>query len=93
MISFLRSGNEGEQLIVVINLTPVPRHNYRIGVPHSGSYREVLNTDSEIYGGSNVGNGSEPIEAQEWPWMGRSHSLALTLPPLAAVILAPVPAV
>ena len=93
VISFLRSGNEGEQLIVVINLTPVPRHNYRIGVPHSGSYREVLNTDSEIYGGSNVGNGSGPIEAQEGPWMGRSHSLALTLPPLAAVILAPVPAV
>ena len=93
VISFLRSGNEGEQLLVVINLTPVPRYDYRIGAPHGGSYREVLNTDAEIYGGSNVGNGSGPIEAQDGPWMGRSHSLSLTLPPLSAVILAPVPAV
>ena len=75
-------------MVVVLNLTPVVRHDYRIGVPLPGSYREVLNSDSEVYGGSNVGTGDTPLQAEELPWMNRSHSLLLTLPPLSGIILA-----
>ncbi|MDR0576272.1 MAG: 1,4-alpha-glucan branching protein GlgB [Candidatus Accumulibacter sp.] len=89
VICYLRRGDGGECLAVALNLTPVPRHDYRIGVPGGGRYREVLNTDAAVYGGSNVGNGARILEAEEKPWMGRTHSLALTLPPLAAIILAP----
>jgi 1,4-alpha-glucan branching enzyme len=74
-----------EDLIVILNFTPVPREFYRIGVPEEGSYTELFNSDSSYYGGSNVGNGvllSEPL-----PWMNQPHSLSLTLPPLAALIL------
>ena len=88
VISYLRKGREGEFVVVVLNLTPVPRHDYRIGVPLPGKYREVLNSDAEIYGGGNLGNGSRAIETENWPWMNRSHSLSLTLPPLAGIVLA-----
>jgi 1,4-alpha-glucan branching enzyme len=81
-----RAGDEF--LIVVLNFTPVPRYAYRIGVPRGGRYREVFNSDSEYYGGSNVGNLAE-IVATAKPAMDRPYSLALTLPPLAAVILKP----
>ena len=68
------------------NFTPVPVREYRVGVPRAGTWAEVLNTDSAHYGGSNLGNGggvrSEPV-----PWHGQSHSICLTLPPLAAVWL------
>jgi 1,4-alpha-glucan branching enzyme len=87
VISYLRKGDDGEQLAVVLNLTPVPRYDYRIGVPRGGRYREVLNTDAAIYGGSGMGN-AEWLEAEENPWMSHSHSLVLALPPLAAIILA-----
>ena len=80
-------GDDGEWLVVVLNLTPVVRHGYRIGVPVGGHYQEVLNTDAAIYGGSGVGNGS--CTAEEQPWMNRPCSLSLTLPPLAAIVLAP----
>ncbi|TVS16637.1 MAG: 1,4-alpha-glucan branching protein GlgB [Gammaproteobacteria bacterium] len=84
VLSFLRRGG-GELLVAVCNFTPVPRHNYRIGVPAPGRYREVLNSDAALYGGSNVGNlGS--VEAEARPWMGRPWSLSLALPPLAAVM-------
>ncbi|MDR0439478.1 MAG: alpha amylase C-terminal domain-containing protein, partial [Candidatus Accumulibacter sp.] len=89
VISYLRKGDGDEHLAIVFNLTPVPRYGYRIGVPQGGCYREALNTDAAIYGGSGVDNGLEPLVAEETPWMGRSHSLVLTLPPLAAIILAP----
>jgi len=88
ILSFLRKGEEGEIMVVVLNLTPVPRHGYRIGVPHAGRYREVFNTDSEYYGGSNVGNGPDALVAEDLPWMGRSCSLALTVPPLGVIWLA-----
>ncbi len=69
-------------------MTPVPRAGYRIGIPRSGAWRERLNTDAEIYGGSNLGNGgaidAEPIAAH-----GYDQSLALTLPPLATLWLQP----
>ncbi len=75
-------------MIVVLNFTPVPRTGYRIGVPQGGVYREAFNSDSHHYGGSNLGNG-EGLEASDQPWMGLAHSLVMTLPPLAAVVLVP----
>ena len=87
VIAWARRGeSEAETVIVVSNLTPVPREGYRIGVPLPGFYREVLNTDAALYGGSNMGNGggvhTEPIPAH-----GHDQSLSLILPPLAFVML------
>jgi len=88
VISFLRKS--GDHFVVVIfNFTPVPRENYRVGVPRAGAYRELLNSDSEFYTGSNVGN-SGSIQSEDTPWMNRSHSLTLSLPPLAGIILEPI---
>ena len=56
VISFLRKSREGEVVVFIVNATPVVRHDYRLGVPHAGFYREIINTDAETYGGSNVGN-------------------------------------
>ena len=85
MLSYLRK-NGDDVIIVVLNFTPVPRQDDRIGVPTAGDYVEVINSDSEYYAGSNMGNqgsiGAEPI-----PWMNRSHSLLITLPPLAGIVL------
>ena len=86
MLSFLRRSDD-DFVIVVVNLTPVPRTGYRIGVPQEGEYREIFNSDSEFYGGSNMGNGGHPIIADPQPWMNRSHSVSLTLPPLAGIVL------
>jgi 1,4-alpha-glucan branching enzyme len=85
VVAFLRkSPATGRQLLVVGNFSPVLRHGYRVGAPKEGFYTEVLNTDSQIYGGSNFGNdggrASEPI-----PWNGKPHSVALSLPPLSTV--------
>jgi 1,4-alpha-glucan branching enzyme len=87
VLSFLRKGDGDEMMVVVLNMTPVPRHDYRIGVSSEGRYREVFNSDSEYYGGSNMGNGAAMIVADNLPWMNRQHSLSLTLPPLAAIVL------
>lgn len=87
VISFLRKGDDDEVSLVVVNFTPVPRDNYRIGVPRQGAYQEVLNSDSAFYGGSNVGNGTAPLQAEEIGWMNRPWSLSLTLPPLGAIVL------
>jgi 1,4-alpha-glucan branching enzyme len=85
--SFIRRGkNPDDLLIVILNATPVVRYGYHIGVPGPGHYEEVLNTDAESYGGSNVGN-LGGMNAGEHAWQGRRDSLALTLPPLAAVFL------
>jgi len=87
VLSFVRQGEAGAAPVVaVFNFTPVPRHNYRIGVPGGGYWREALNSDARDYGGSGMGN-MGGIEASPLPLHGRSHSLALTLPPLAAVFL------
>jgi len=88
VLSFLRRGG-GQLLVAVCNFTPVPRYEYRIGVPAPGLYREQLNSDAAVYGGSDVGN-LGAVEAEAIPWMGRPFSLSLTLPPLAAVMLEPV---
>ncbi len=82
-LSYLRKSDD-DFLVVALNFTPVPRHDYRLGVPKAGSYQEIFNSDSAFYGGSNLGNGW--IEAEPIPWMGRPYSISITLPPLAGVI-------
>jgi 1,4-alpha-glucan branching enzyme len=87
VVSFLRRGDAEEDLaIVVCNFTPVVRHDYRIGVPEAAAYEEALNTDDARYGGSGVGNGGR-ITTERVQEHGREHSLSLTLPPLATIIL------
>ena len=88
-LSFLRLGDEGAPpLLVVCNFTPVPRYNYRVGVPHGGYWRELLNSDAAEYGGSGMGN-LGGVEATPMPYEEYSHSLTLTLPPLAALVFKP----
>ncbi len=88
VISYLRKGPMRYDItVVVLNFTPVVRYQYRIGVPFDGMYREILNSDSEYYGGSNVGNAGQ-LQAQDVPWMGRPFSLLVTLPPLAGILFA-----
>ena len=91
VISFMRKSLESHHPIVVFvcNFTPVPRHGYRIGVPFPGYYREVINSDSIYYGGSNLGNAGGGCLAEPTPWKGHAYSLSLTLPPLSTLILKP----
>ena len=84
ILSYLRL-SDGEAVIVALNFTPIPRHNYRLGVPQKGQYKEIFNSDSEYYGGSNIGNAGAII-SDELPWMNQPHSINITLPPLAGVI-------
>jgi len=88
VISFLRKSKSGEMVLVVLNFTPVPRYNYRVGVPKGGLWLEVFNSDSELYGGANIGNMGR-VMAEDIPFHGRPYSLSLTLPPLGAVFLKP----
>jgi 1,4-alpha-glucan branching enzyme len=89
IIAFIRRArNRDQHLIVVCNFTPVPRRNYRVGVPEGCFYREVLNTDATQYGGSGVAN-PPGSQATSQPWQGQPCSLELTLPPLGIVILKP----
>ena len=89
VVSFLRRSADPTQSIAVIcNFTPVPRQNYHVGVPHGGIWRELLNSDAQDYGGSGMGNCGW-VEAAPVTLHGRSHSLTLTLPPLAALFFAP----
>ena len=75
---------------MVLNLTPVPRVNYRVGLPRPGNWREVLNSDAGIYGGSNSGNLGSVI-SEEARWHNQSCSAKLTLPPLGVIVLQPQP--
>jgi 1,4-alpha-glucan branching enzyme len=88
VISFLRNAADPRHgtLLVVCNFTPVPRQNYLVGVPYHGFWREVLNSDAAIYGGSGCGN-LGGLQAGSAGIHGRPHSLSLTLPPLAALFL------
>ena len=86
VMTFLRRSESGSAVVVIVNATPIPRHAYRVGAPGEGWYEEILNTDAEAYGGSNVGNYGG-VHADAVPWQGRSHSLSLTLPPLATIAL------
>ncbi|MFN0125425.1 MAG: 1,4-alpha-glucan branching protein GlgB [Verrucomicrobiales bacterium] len=77
-----------KDVVVALNATPVPRHDWRIGVPHGGPWRELLNTDASVYGGSNVGNAGK-VQAEPVPWNGQPFSVRCVLPPLAALYFAP----
>jgi 1,4-alpha-glucan branching enzyme len=84
-LSWLRFGAGcGKVVLVACNFTPVPRHNVRVGAPRGGFWQEILNSDAREYGGSGQGNFGG-VEAAPLPWQGQSHSLTITLPPLAAV--------
>ncbi|MDX1253257.1 MAG: 1,4-alpha-glucan branching protein GlgB [Gammaproteobacteria bacterium] len=84
VLSYVRKDGDGF-VLVALNFTPMPRHNYRIGVPAEGWYQEILNSDSSYYGGSNTGN-FNAVHSEPQPWMGRPWSIQITLPPLAAVV-------
>ena len=89
VISFIRRSRDQADFILCIgNLTPVPRLGYRIGVPTPGWYRELLNSDAAVYGGSNQGNGGG-IEAEAIPCHGHPYSISLTLPPLSFLFIKP----
>ncbi len=86
-LSLIRKGKAAnEVLVIVCNFTPTPRYNYRVGVPHNGFWREILNSDSKDYGGSGHGN-LGGIESAPIPFHGRPYSINLTLPPLGVLFL------
>ncbi len=85
IISFIRRGHDPEDFVVVVcNFTPVPRFNYKIGVPAAGHYAELLNSDSEYYAGGNIGNFGG-VDSSEDPAHGFPHSIRIAIPPLATV--------
>jgi 1,4-alpha-glucan branching enzyme len=89
--AFGRRSADSERFIVfVANLSPVPRHNYRLGLPKPGGWLEAVNTDAETYGGSGVGNDGR-VESEPVGWHGQPFSAELTLPPLGALWLVPAP--
>jgi 1,4-alpha-glucan branching enzyme len=88
VIAFVRLSRDGRRsLVCVCNLSPVPRHGYRLGLPQAGRWREVLNTDDGRYGGSGLVNGS--VHAEETPWHEQRWSAEVTLPPLGVVWFVP----
>jgi 1,4-alpha-glucan branching enzyme len=89
VFAFARIGRDATKpLVFVANLTPIPRHGYRLGLPVPGRWTELVNTDSSYYGGSDQGN-LGGVEAEDVAWMNQYHSAELTLPPLAALWLVP----
>ncbi|MGI8724586.1 MAG: 1,4-alpha-glucan branching protein GlgB [Methyloceanibacter sp.] len=85
VLAFLRRCDNAPPVLVVCNFTPVVRYDYRVWVPKLGRWRERLNTDAEIYGGSGVGN-QGGVDAEQVRWHERPYSISLTLPPLATLI-------
>ncbi|MDQ6816548.1 MAG: 1,4-alpha-glucan branching protein GlgB [Actinomycetota bacterium] len=89
VVAFARASRDGERVLIFIaNLSPIPRPAYRVGLPRPCRWRELLNTDSTFYGGSDVGN-LGGIEPEPIPWHGQPASAEVTLPPLAAIWLVP----
>jgi 1,4-alpha-glucan branching enzyme len=89
VLAFARFGADEERtLVCVCNLSPLPRYGYRLGLPRSGRWWEALNTDSEFFGGSGVGN-LGAVEAEATPWHEQPFSAEVTLPPLGVVWLVP----
>jgi 1,4-alpha-glucan branching enzyme len=87
IVSFMRRGQkEGDTLVFVCNFTPVPRYGYRLGVPYAGEYYELINSDANCYGGSGLEN-KQPMPSGSIYWQSCPHSILLTLPPLATLIL------
>ena len=90
VLAWLRIARDGSFVVVAANFTPEPQRGYRLGVPGTGPYVEIFNSDSVHYGGSNLGNGLG-LTAWDEPWMSQPASLTLSLPPLGCVVLTPVP--
>jgi 1,4-alpha-glucan branching enzyme len=89
VVSFIRKAkNRDDFMLFVFNFTPVPRDDYRVGVPRWGYYKEILNSDAAIYWGSNVGNYGG-VHAEDTWWHGRPYSIRLRLPPLGALVFKP----
>jgi 1,4-alpha-glucan branching enzyme len=86
VLCYLRKDKHGHAILVVLNFTPIPRHDYRVGVPHAGGWIELFNSDSRVFGGSGVTN-SGRFEAAAEPWHGRAQSIRITLPPLGVLFL------
>lgn len=86
VVSWMRKSSKGKPLIFICNFTPMVRYNYRIGMPYQGYYREILNSDDHKYGGAGVHN-DQRLETAPIARHSRQHSLALTLPPLATLVL------
>ena len=84
VFAFVRRARDGSFVIALCNFTPVLRLGYRLGVPEVGSYREIINTDNTVYGGSGVGNGV--VRSSDTTWHGRAQSIAIDVPPLATVM-------
>ncbi|MEQ1533095.1 MAG: 1,4-alpha-glucan branching protein GlgB [Sideroxydans sp.] len=86
ILIYQRIARDGSYVIVALNFTPVPRVGYRIGVPNKGGYREIFNSDSHFYGGSNMGNGFG-MYSSDVGCNGQAQSIEITLPPLAGIVL------
>jgi 1,4-alpha-glucan branching enzyme len=88
-VAFMRvSADKSRNVVCIANLAPVPRENYRVGVPEGGAWEELLNTDSTYYGGTGVGNLGQ-VKAEERSWHDQPFSAEVTLPPLGVVWLRP----
>jgi 1,4-alpha-glucan branching enzyme len=85
VLSWLRFDHHGGFVICIINLTPMVRNNYRVGVPAAGQYQELVNTDDELYDGSGTGNGV--VSSERIGHKGYAESISLTLPPLATLFI------
>jgi 1,4-alpha-glucan branching enzyme len=88
VVAFMRRSRDGDVMVFAVNATPLVRQGYRLGVPDAGFYREIINTDAETYGGSNVGN-FPGLMAEAPGWHGRPAKLLMKLPPLGVVVLKP----
>jgi 1,4-alpha-glucan branching enzyme len=89
VVSFIRRAHDRTDFVAaIVNFTPVPREGYRVGVPVAGPYLEIVNSDGEMYGGSNLGNGGL-VFTEQIPSHGHDQSLRLTLPPLGFLLLKP----
>lgn len=86
VISYQRRASDGSFVLIILNFTPVPRKDYRVGIPESRTYQEIFNSDSMYYGGSNSGNASAIMPTGQ-SWSGLPDSIDITLPPLAGIIL------
>jgi 1,4-alpha-glucan branching enzyme len=87
VISFIRnSENEAQQLVIILNFTPIPRDKYRIGVPGPGEYELLLNSDQKVFGGSDYETAAR-VKTEEIPYHGFDHSISINLPPLAGIYL------
>ena len=89
IVSFIRRARMRDNFLVfVCNFTPVPRDQYRIGVPAAAFYREILNSDSGLYGGSNMGH-LGGVQSEQSACHGRDHSITITVPPLSCLVFKP----